>query len=35
MRPIDLYFLEKPMMVKECLLYLRNYILAFDPDIAE
>ncbi len=35
MRPIDAYFLEKEEPVKECLLFLRNYILKYDPLITE
>lgn len=35
MRPIDNYFLEKEEVIRDCLLYLRNYIIEFDNGITE
>ncbi len=35
MREIDNYFLQKEEPVKSCLLFLREYILNYDPNITE
>ena len=35
MREIDNYFLQKEEPVKSCLLFLREYILGYDPNITE
>ena len=35
MREIDNYYLQKEEPVKSCLLFLREHILSFDPDITE
>ena len=34
-RPIDNYFLEKEGSVRECMLFLRSYILSFDGRLTE
>ena len=35
LREIDTFFLEKPEPVKSCLLFLREFILAYDKNITE
>jgi len=35
LRPIDEYFLSQPEPSKSCLLYLRDFLINFHPDITE